>query len=243
MQAVILAGGLGTRLRQIAGDRPKPLVDMDGKPFLEYQIEFLKKYHITDLILCIGYLGEKIERHFLTGADYGVSIIYSREGNLLGTGGALKNARELLHKRFFVLNGDTIFLINLSNMEKFHEQNSADATLALTKVNDQSQYGSVNLEFQGNNRYGNRIVGFSEKSSLTNSLINAGIYVIEKDLFRWADLPEAFSLETHFLPSILQTSRVCGFVDERAYFVDIGTVVGYRKLEEDLKLRKIMGVE
>jgi D-glycero-alpha-D-manno-heptose 1-phosphate guanylyltransferase len=243
LQAVILAGGLGTRLRELVGDRPKPLANIDGKPFLEYQIEFLKKYRITDIVLCIGYLGEKIERHFSNGTEYGVSIAYSSERNLLGTGGALKNARKLLHKRFFVLNGDTIFLINLFDMEKFHKKNFADATLALTKVKDQSGYGSVSLERKGNNPRGCKIVGFSEKTSFMNSLISAGIYLVEKDLFCFADLPDTFSLEHHFLPRIVQTSRVYGFVDKCAYFVDMGTVAGYRKLEEDLKLRKIMGVE
>lgn len=122
-------------------------------------------------------------------------------------------------------------------MEKFHEQVLADATLALTKVNDQSRYGSVTLE---HNQYGNKILGFSEKSTSSGSLINAGIYLMEKKLFCRADLPETFSFESYLLPRIVQTSRVCGFVDECAYFVDIGTIAGYRKLEEDIKLQKIM---
>lgn len=241
MQAVILAGGLGTRLREIVGDIPKPLAEIDGKPFLEYQIEFLKKYYITDIVMCVGYLAEKIEGHFSDGSKYGVSIMYSREPSLLGTGGALKNAIDLLHKQFFVLNGDTIFSINLFDMEKFHERNSADATIALTKVNDQSQNRNVTLEYKKNNQYGSKILDFSEKSASKDSLINAGIYIIEKRLIYQADLPKCFSLENHFFPRIVQTSRVCGFVDEFAYFVDIGTLAGYRKLHEDIKLRKISG--
>lgn len=239
MQAVILAGGIGTRLREIVSDRPKPLAEIDGKPFLEYQIDFLKKYCITDLILCIGYLGEKIEKHFLDGTDYGVSITYSREQELLGTGGALRNAMGLLHQRFFVLNGDTFFLINLFDMEKFHDQTLADATLALTKVNDSARYGSVNLE---HNLYGNNIVGFSEKSTSAGSLINGGIYLMEKELFFQENLPEKFSFESYLLPRIIRTSRVCGFVDDCAYFVDIGTIAGYRKLEEDIKLQKVIAL-
>jgi D-glycero-alpha-D-manno-heptose 1-phosphate guanylyltransferase len=241
LQAVILAGGLGTRLRQIVNDRPKPLAEICGKAFLEYQIEFLKKYHVKDIILCIGYLGEKIEEHFLEGSAYGVFITYSKERDLLGTGGALRNARDLLGERFFVLNGDTLFMINLFEMEKFHEQNLADATIALTKVKDQSRYGSVTLEKNTfNNRIGSRIIGFSEKSCSSGSTVNAGIYLIEKKLFPWEDLPTTFSLESNFLPSIIQTSIVLGFVDEHAYFVDIGTIEGYRTLQEDMKSRRLL---
>jgi D-glycero-alpha-D-manno-heptose 1-phosphate guanylyltransferase len=239
LQAVILAGGLGTRLREVVRDRPKPLAELDGKPFLEYQIDFLKKYCITDLIICVGYLSEKIENHFLDGTDYGVSIAYSREEELLGTGGALKNAMDLLHEQFFVLNGDTLFLINLFEMEKFHEYELADATLALTKVNDPSRYGSVIID---HNDRGNHILSFSENST-SRTLINAGIYIMNKELFCHSDLPDRFSFENYFLPKIIQTSRVCGFVDECAYFVDIGTATGYRRLEEDIKLQRIAALK
>ncbi|MGH9910375.1 MAG: sugar phosphate nucleotidyltransferase, partial [Nitrososphaerales archaeon] len=145
LQAVILVGGLGTRLRDIVKDRPKPLALINGRPFLEYQIAFLKKYNIRDIVLCIGYQGEKIEEYFSDGIRHGVSIRYSREKELLGTGGAIKNARNLLEKRFFVLNGDTLFLIDLYKMLNFHLQNSADVTIALTKTPDQTRYGSVTI--------------------------------------------------------------------------------------------------
>lgn len=239
MQAVILAGGLGTRLREIVTDRPKSLAVINGKPFLEYQIEFLKKYEITDIVICIGYLGKEVERQFLDGKKYGVSITYSREQDLLGTGGALKNARTLLDNRFFVLNGDTIFLTNLLDLENFHKQNSADVTMALTRVEDQSRYGSVTLERKGTNQYGSKVLAFSEKSSASGPLINAGIYLIEKGLFSWDTLPRIFSLENDFLPRIVESSRFYGFLDIDAYFVDMGTAEGYRKLEEDIKMRRI----
>jgi D-glycero-alpha-D-manno-heptose 1-phosphate guanylyltransferase len=239
LQAVILAGGLGTRLREIVMDRPKSLAVINGKPFLEYQIEFLKKYEITDIVICIGYLGKKVERQFLDGKKYGVSVTYSRERNQLGTGGALKNARALLDNRFFVLNGDTIFLTNLFDLEDFHKQNSADVTMALTRVEDQTRYGSVTLEDDSKNQHGCRIRNFSEKSSVPGVLINAGIYLMEKNLFSWTNLPRIFSLENDFLPRIVQSSRFYGFVDVGAYFVDMGTAEGYRKLEEDIKMRRI----
>lgn len=237
MQAVILAGGLGTRLRGIVTDKPKALVEINGRPFLEYQLDFLKKYHVTDVIICTGYLGEKVEKHFADGKKFGLSIRYSRELSLLGTGGALKNASSMLDDRFLVLNGDTIFHTNLNDMQNFHKKNYADATIALTMVSDQSRYGSVTCE-GGNpisNDTGNRITGFSEKFSNSGLLVSGGIYMMEKSLFPWQDLPNIFSLENDFLPRVVLRSRVHGFVDSNAYFVDIGTVEGYRKLSEDIK--------
>jgi len=241
LQAVILAGGLGTRLRAIVKDKPKALVEINGKPFLEYQLEFLNRYRVTDLIVCTGYLGEKVEKHFSDGKEYGVSIRYSRELDLLGTGGALKNASFMLDDRFFVLNGDTIFDTNLHSMKNFHEKSRADATLALTSVSDQSRYGSVTCEEK--NPFckdpGNRITRFAEKASSSDQLISAGIYLLEKRLFSWHDLPNIFSLEKDFLPQVVLESQVHGFLDINAYFVDIGTPEGYRKLSEDIKFGKI----
>jgi D-glycero-alpha-D-manno-heptose 1-phosphate guanylyltransferase len=229
---VILAGGLGTRLRTIVTDKPKALVEINGKPFLEYQLEFLKKYHVSDVIICTGYMGEKVENYFSNGTENGISVRYSREQDLLGTGGALKNASFMFEDRFFVLNGDTIFHINLNDMRDFHEKNRADVTIALTSVSDQSRYGNVACE-------GNRITGFSEKSSKSGHFISAGIYLMEKGLFHWNDLPDTFSLENDFLPDFVHKSRVYGFVDIKAYFVDIGTVEGYSKLSKDIKLGRI----
>jgi len=241
LQAVILAGGLGTRLRETVPDRPKSLAEINGKAFLEYQIEFLKKFFLTDIVICVGYLGDKVERHFSDGNEFAVSIRYSRERDLLGTGGALKKASSMLDNRFFVINGDTIFSTNLHDMETLHEQNCADVTMALTKVSDQSRYGSVTLERSNTNTYlsGSRVIGFAEKSNISGMLINAGIYLMEKSLFRWYDLPDRFSLENDFLPRIVQGSHVYGFVDVNAYFVDIGTVQGYTKLDEDIRLKKV----
>lgn len=241
MQAVILAGGLGTRLREIVIDRPKSLADINGKAFLEYQIEFLKKFYITDIVICVGYMGDKVERYFSDGNKFAVSIKYSRERDLLGTGGALKNASSMLDNRFFVLNGDTIFSTNLHDMEYLHKQKRADATMALTKVSDQSRYGSVTLEETNpnTNPNGSRIIGFSEKSPNSGLLVSGGIYLMEKSLFHWHDLPDAFSLENDFLPYIVQGSRIYGLVDVNAYFVDIGTAQGYAKLDEDIRFGRI----
>ena len=234
VQAVILAGGLGTRIRQIVSDRPKSLADINGKPFLHYQIKFLRNNGIKDIVMCIGYMGQKVQEYFSDGKNFEIYIQYSSEtDSLLGTGGALKKARNLLEKRFFVVNGDTLFLTNLKDMQCFHEQSLSCLTMALTRVENQSRYGSVKLEHT--NQSSSRIINFREKSHLPSLLVNAGVYLFEKSSVRWNDLGDVFSLEYELLPKILQMPhhRVYGFVDENAYFVDIGTPEGYKKLESD----------
>jgi NDP-sugar pyrophosphorylase family protein len=171
------------------------------------------------------------------GKRVGISIQYSIEiDGLLGTGGALKKARNLLDEHFFVVNGDTLFLTNLIDMQLFHKENSAYLTMALTKISDQSRYGSMILE-KNNNQTSSRIINFREKSQLPDSLINAGTYLFEKSSLHWDDLGEAFSLEHDLIPKLVQLPDydVYGFVDENAYFVDIGTPERYKKLENDLE--------
>jgi NDP-sugar pyrophosphorylase family protein len=213
-------------------DKPKSLANISGKPFLEYQIAFLRKYKITDIVVCIGYKGQQIEDYFLDGRSYGVSIKYSKEKDLLGTGGAIKNARGLLKRKFLVLNGDTLFLTNLHSFINFHNEQSSKATVALTTSQDQSRYGTVVLN---DNK---RIIDFREKSPSSSNLINAGIYLFDSTCFPWNSLPDVFSLEKDFLPRLILQANVYGFVDD-SYFIDIGTVDGYRKLENDIQAGSI----
>lgn len=227
LQALILAGGLGTRLREVVNDRPKPMALVNGKPFLEYQIEFLKKSGISDIILSTGYMSEKIEEYFGSGKKHGVSIRYVIERDLLGTGGAIKNAREMLEKQFFVLNGDSIFLLDLSKMIQFHQENHSDATLSLVKIKDKSRYGNVQIDTKF------QITGFVEKGNSSGDLISAGFYLFEKSSFDWDSLPVKFSIEKEFFPNLVTQKRVFGFISD-SYFVDIGTAEDYEKFGKQL---------
>jgi len=233
LQALILVGGLGTRLRTIVSDRPKPMAMIHGKPFLEYQVEFLKKNGINDIILSTGYMGEKIEEYFNSGEKLGISIRYVKEKELLGTGGAIKNAKNMLDEQFFVLNGDSIFLIDVNNMIKFHKENHSDATLALAKVNDRSRYGNVHVDSKF------QITGFVEKGNSDGRLVSGGVYYFEKSCFQWDSLPEKFSIENDFFPKLVIEKKVFGFVSN-SYFIDIGTVDDHDKfgqhIAEGLKL-------
>src|SRR5579885_3615483 len=159
------------------------MAPVNGKPFLEYQIKFLKNSGIDDIVLSTGYMGEKIEEYFGSGKDDGVSIRYVKEKELLGTGGAVKHSLYALEEQFFVLNGDSIFLIDVDSMIEFHKSNDADLTLALAKVANKSRFGNVliNDKFQ--------IMEFSEKQSTDGNLISGGIYLFKKNSFNWESFP------------------------------------------------------
>ncbi|MDE2590050.1 MAG: nucleotidyltransferase family protein [Patescibacteria group bacterium] len=227
MQAIILVGGLGTRLRDVINDRPKPMAPVNGKPFLEYQVEFLKNNGIREIVFSTGYMSEKIEEHFGTGERHEIKTRYVKEKDLLGTGGAIKNAKDVLDDRFFALNGDSMFLVDLGSMVEFHRKSHADLTIALAKVKEKSRYGNVLI----NDKL--QITGFAEKENITGDLINGGIYYFEKNNFDWSVFPEKFSIEKEFFPQVIKKNNVCGFASD-SYFIDIGTIEDYKRFENDI---------
>jgi len=200
---------------------------INGKPFLEYQLAFLKKNGIADIILSTGYMSEKIEEYFHSGEKLGISIRYVKEKELLGTGGAIKNAKNILNEQFFVLNGDSIFLIDINDMVKFHRDNHSDATLALVQVKDKSRYGNVHVDSKF------QITGFIEKGNSEEGLVSGGVYLFEKSCFQWTSLPEKFSIENDFFPNLVTDKRVFGFVSN-SYFMDIGTVEDHEKFRKHI---------
>jgi NDP-sugar pyrophosphorylase family protein len=230
MKALILAGGLGTRLRSIVSDKPKALATIGAKPFLEYQIEFLKRYQIDHLVLCVGYLHRHILDYFGDGSRWGVKIDYSIEEELLGTGGAVKHAEKYLQGTFLTLNGDSFFDVDLTAFIQFHECKKREmkrarhlGTLALTQVQDAREYGSVRLS------QANQIVDFVAKSTESNGarLINAGIYILESAFLNFIPGSKRVSLEHETFPSILKKGyQLLGYPAD-GFFVDIGTPAGY----------------
>jgi NDP-sugar pyrophosphorylase family protein len=228
MQALILAGGLGTRLRSVVNDKPKPMAAVSDKPFIEYQIEFLKRYDLSHLILCVGYLYEQIQDYFGNGEKWGIRIDYSIEKELLGTAGALKQAQPFIDGTFLVLNGDTYFDIDLKNLINFHQRKNAEhngiGTLALTERQDAQNYGAVTIDAE------HKILRFEEKSERTEAskLINAGIYVLEPGILQHIPPAQKVSLEKETFPLLLnQGHRLFGY-ETTGYFVDIGTPAGYQ---------------
>lgn len=224
ISAVILAGGLGTRLRCKISDRPKSLASICGKPFLEYQINFLKKQGVTNIILCTGFLGKQVIDHFSTGKKFGVRISYSNEKELLGTGGAIKNAIHMVQDKFLLLNGDSIVIFDIEKLIDFHNTRASDTTIVLSAANQsQTRYGNVLMDKD------NKITSFTEKKD-SSSYFSAGVYLMEKNSIPWGNFPSKFSIESELFPYLVKQNNIYGFVTT-GYFIDIGIPDDYEKFE------------
>lgn len=237
MKAVIIAGGLGTRLRPLTNNIAKPIVPVANRPFVLHQIELLRQHGITEIILNLHYLMDKIKAILGDGRKYGVRIYYSIEERPLGTAGAVKNAEEFFDDEpLVVFNGDILTDINLTQVINFHKQNGARATLTLTRVEDPTAYGVIITNQQG------VVTHFIEKPSwehLANlksvgrtDTINAGIYVLDPKVFRHVPTGVEHSFERQLFPALLEKGElVCGFISDR-YWIDIGKPAQYRQAHE-----------
>lgn len=215
MTAVILCGGLGTRLRSVVDDRPKSMADINGKPFLQYQIEYLKAQGINDFILATGYLSDYVSDFFKDGSNFGVHIEYAIENEPLGTGGAIKNAFEKIKTEYALcLNGDTYFEIKIAELEKVYKTNNADMAIALKYEKNVSRFGAV--KFDENNK----LIAWNEKDVEGEGFINGGIYIISKNLVD--TIPSGkISLENDLMPLWINTKNVFTKVFS-GHSIDIG---------------------
>lgn len=212
-QAVILAGGLGTRLGEATKHTPKPLLDAGGRPFLEYLVWNLKRHGITDILFSVGHKARKIMDHFGDGSAFGVRARYVVEQTPMGTGGGLKLAREHLQERFLVLNGDTLFDINYLDLAMRLDRGDALAALSLRSIDDASRYGSVVLEH-------GRVTGFREKVGSGPGLISGGIYAMRRQAVD--RLPQGpCSIEEDLFAVLATESRLLGWAYD-GFFLDIG---------------------
>ncbi|GIW23328.1 MAG: D-glycero-D-manno-heptose 1-phosphate guanosyltransferase [Candidatus Sericytochromatia bacterium] len=227
-EAIILAGGLGTRLRKLVKDLPKPMADINGKPFLEYIFYYLRSYGVKKIILAIGYKSEIIKDYF----DFkfkDVSIFYSEEKELLGTGGAIKQAITLAQEKdVFILNGDTFFDINLERFYKFHKDKNSKISLALKRMENLDRYGVIEIDSD------NKIVAFLEKKHRESGLINGGIYLINRDFYLSLRLPAKFSFEKDLLEKYYSIYNFYGLPFD-SYFIDIGVPEDYERAKKDFK--------
>lgn len=230
MQAILLAGGLGTRLRSVVSDRPKPMALIEGRPFMEYVTRELTRHGITDIIFAVGYKGSMVEEHFGSGEDFGFAASYAYEETLLGTAGAIKNAgRFITEERFFVLNADTFYQIDYTRLVRQQDDQNLDMALVLRSVPDVSRYGQAVLDGDG------FLTGFNEKTDeAREGTINGGIYLMKRGLL--AAIPEGrVSLENDMIPRWLsQGKRLGGFVND-GYFIDIGIPEAYFRFQEDVR--------
>ena len=226
MQAIILAGGLGTRLKSVVTDKPKALSPVAGKPFLYYVIEYLKKEGVTEFVFSLGYLSEQV-LDFLQQNYPQLAYKYYIEESPLGTGGGIKKAITLtIAEDVLIVNADTYFDVNLLAMYQLHKQSNAQCTIALKKMIDFDRYGAVEVN------EANNIIHFKEKSFVQEGLINGGFIFLNRTHFieKTAHLPEIFSFEKDFLEVNLHAMVIKGFASE-GYFIDIGIPEDYKKAE------------
>lgn len=227
MEAIILAGGFGTRLQSIVSDVPKPMAPINEKPFLTYLLDFLAKYDVNHVVLSTGYKHEIIESYFLKQYK-DITISYSRETNPLGTGGAIKKAMELIDsEKVLVLNGDTFFNVNLHKLWDFHVSSKGEISLALKYLRQFDRYGAVVLEDY-------KVIGFENKMYKEEGYINGGIYVLNKHLFDSVELPSTFSFESIILEEKRDQFKINGFKADD-YFIDIGIPEDYRRAQYEIK--------
>lgn len=235
MQAILLAGGLGTRLRSVVSDRPKPMALIEGRPFMEYVTRELVRSGIQDIIFAVGYKGSMVEEHFGDGSRFGFHASYAYEETLLGTAGAIKNAGGFITEdRFFALNADTFYQIDYTRLKKIQDAQNLDMALVLREVPDVSRYGQAILDEEG------ILTAFNEKTDENRKgTINGGIYLMKRELL--ATIPEGkVSLENDMIPKWLEEDRrLGGFVND-GYFIDIGIPEAYYQFQEDVKNRVVV---
>lgn len=229
IQAFILCGGLGSRLKSLTKNNQKVMVAVNQRPFLDILISYLKKQGIQNIVLCVGYKSDLVKDYYKKNSQ-GLDIVFSEESTPLGTGGAIKNAKSFLRREsFFVFNGDSFCSISLNLFERYFQRNKALGCLAVAKVKESRDFGSIVL----NKKY--EIVDFKEKKKGANVYVNAGIYCFSKDIFNFMPNKKKFSLETDFFPGLIG-KNFFGFV-ANAPFYDIGTPQRYAYAQKILKNR------
>src|SRR3712207_3720948 len=223
MQAVILVGGEGTRLRPLTSTIPKPVMPLVDRPFMAFMLEWLHRHGVTDVVMSMGYLATAVRNVLGDGSAYGVSITYVEEPEPRGTAGALKFAESLLDERFFMLNGDVLTDMDLTAQLARHEATGARGTLGLVPVDDPSSYGLVRLEDDGS------VHEFVEKppaDQIDTNLISAGAYVLERDVLDLIPPDGNVSIERGVWPQLVGDG-LYGFAHQAAYWLDIGTPERY----------------
>ena len=227
-QVIILAGGLGTRLRKEIGNIPKPMANINGKPFLQHLLTFFLQQHIDEVILSVGYGHDAIKSYF--GNYFGsISLIYSIEDEPLGTGGAIKKALSFVNgEDVLIQNGDTIFKINLCEFCNLHRKNRSYLSVALKFAQETNRFGAIEINDM------NEIISFHEKQNDIKGFINAGIYLLKKEFLCSLNLPNKFSFEHDFLEKYYKHYKFFGF-PFNSYFIDIGVPEDYKRAQDEFK--------
>ena len=228
-EAIILAGGLGTRLRSAVPDLPKCMAPVGGRPFIAYLTDYFREAGIEKFIFALGYKSGHFDDFLQSELPHG-SYRVSMEDEPLGTGGAIQQACRLAtDPTVLVLNGDTFFGIRLDELSAFHDAREADCTLCLRPMRDFDRFGVVEL---GEDQ---RVLDFREKQHYAAGLINGGVYALDRQRFLSEGLPEKFSFEKDYLESFYTRRRLFGLVQD-TYFIDIGIPEDYERVQREVKM-------
>ena len=228
---ILLVGGFGTRLKPLTDESPKPMLPVAGLPVTEHQILAAKRAGIHTLVLATSYLAEVFTPYFGDGAKWGMKILYAVEKEPLGTGGAIRNAAELLGRDepVVIFNGDVLSRHSIADQIKFHTDNKADVTLHLIDVEDARAFGCVPTDADG------RVTAFLEKmdTPVTNS-INAGCYVFSPEVIDQIPLGKVVSVERETFPALVASGRPVFGYQEQSYWLDVGTPAALFQGSRDL---------
>ena len=229
MEAIILAGGFGTRLQKVVNDLPKSMALINDKPFLEYLLNFLTGQGIHKVILAVGYKQEMIREHFKDHYKQ-LLISYAVEDEPLGTGGGIMNALgQVEGESVFAMNGDSMFRIDLVAMQDRHQKSAADMTIALRYLEETSRFGTVRIDA------GKRVTAFVEKQDDSEpGYINGGIYLINKPYLLSSSFGKKFSIEKDCFEQCYKESRIFGY-PAKGYFLDIGIPEDYMTAQDEFK--------
>lgn len=227
-EAIILAGGLGTRLRAVVADIPKCMAPVAGKPFISYVIDYFAAQGINRFVFSVGYKHEVIES-YLDREYSALNYVCAVEDEPLGTGGAIVNALSYCRQNnVLILNGDTFFKADLAQLSSFHDEKNAECSICLKAMVNTDRYGVVEIDNDG------RIISFKEKRFYETSVINGGVYALNIPSFQQASFPIKFSFEKDYFERYYTQRKIYG-IRQDGYFIDIGIPADYEKAQTDLK--------
>ena len=234
LKAVILSGGLGTRLRPYTLFVPKPMLPLAEKPLLQYIIEWLRKNDLKDIVMSVGYLRQSIEDYFLDGKDFDVRINYVRLNNPRGTAGQLKEVESHLNSRFICLYGDSFYNFDLNDAISFHAKKNSLATVVLKKYKTSLKYGFLETDSSG------AIKSWREKPEF-EGLINIGCFIMEPEFLNYIPTNKMFGMDTAFQKAIAAKENIFGYITD-GEFIDIGDMESYDEANKIFtgKLGKIL---
>jgi NDP-sugar pyrophosphorylase family protein len=232
MKAILLAGGMGTRLRPLTAHTPKPIVPIFNRPFLQYQLDLLTSVpEIDEAILSLNYQPQRIADVFGDGSSAGIRLRYVVEPEPLGTGGAIKFASAGITETIVVFNGDVLTQVDLAGVIALHRARRARATIVLTPVENPTAYGLVETDPDGNVR---RFIEKPDPDAITTDMINAGIYVLEPETFDRIPDGVPWSIERGYFPSLVERGETFVAYNYRGYWIDIGTPEKYSEVHRDI---------